>query len=175
MPYKQRDPSIPAEQQGMFQKFYVTRTDGSSEPGGKHEHCNYFVLDLVHDKHAPDAMRAYATACASTHPILSAEIFKQFGEDETQKVIEELREDLSFVERWANHHGTHPNITAQETLSMIQHYPAITAITKSYKDGVLPTTPNPYKEIEELRQRVSDLQEALDNLAPYGAEVDHAV
>lgn len=45
---------------GLYQKFIVTRTDGSSEEGGKHEGCKYFVLDLTHDPHAIPAIKAYA-------------------------------------------------------------------------------------------------------------------
>lgn len=73
----ERDPSKPAEEQGMFHKFDIRRTDGSSDPGGKHEHCRYFVLDLDHDKHSVDAMRAYAVSCKQSHPQLSADILAQ--------------------------------------------------------------------------------------------------
>lgn len=77
--FPERDPSRPAEQQGLFRKFDVRRTDGSSEPGGKHHGCRYFVLDLTHDQHAPAAMRAYATACRATHPHLADDIEAEFG------------------------------------------------------------------------------------------------
>lgn len=40
-------------------KYRVERTDGSSEPGGKHHECVYFVLDVTHDEHAIAALRAY--------------------------------------------------------------------------------------------------------------------
>jgi len=75
----ERDLSKPAEQQGMFRKFDVRRTDGSDAPGGKHHGCRYYVLDLTHDQHAPAAMRAYADACAVTHPLLAADIAAEFG------------------------------------------------------------------------------------------------
>lgn len=65
--------------------------------------------------------------------------------------IAELERDLQFVERWANHHGVKPCVTPAEALSMIQHYPAITAITGSYSDGKRPETPNPYAELDRLR------------------------
>lgn len=77
------------------------------------------------------------------------------------KRIAELEEDLQFVERWANHHGTKPNVTEQEALSCIQHYPSIAAITKSYKDGVIPSTRNPYAEIESLRKQVEEMLTAM--------------
>ena len=44
--------------------------DGSSGVGGKHEHCDYFVLDLVHDAHAFAALAAYATSCETDYPAL---------------------------------------------------------------------------------------------------------
>ena len=78
-----------------------------------------------------------------------------------QKENAELKEDLQFVERWANHHGTKPNVTAQEALSCIQHYPSIAAITKSYKDGIIPTTRNPYAEIESLRKQSDEMLTAM--------------
>jgi hypothetical protein len=62
-----------------------------------------------------------------------------------------LREALEFVERWANHHGAKPHTTPQEALSVIQHYPPIVQITKGYKDGKVPNTPNPWAERDELR------------------------
>lgn len=55
---------------GLYQKYRIERTDGSSDPGGKHERCKYFVLDLVHDKHAIAALEAYANSCVSEFPAL---------------------------------------------------------------------------------------------------------
>lgn len=66
--------------------------------------------------------------------------------------IERLNELLSFVERWANHHGRKPSVSAADALSVIQHHPDIKEITKSYADGVVPTTRDPYTEIEALRR-----------------------
>lgn len=45
---------------GLFKKFTVTRMDGQSAPGKKHDGCDYFVLDMTHDPHAIPALRAYA-------------------------------------------------------------------------------------------------------------------
>jgi hypothetical protein len=59
---------------GLYRKYNVTRVDGSSEPGGKHEHCDYFVLDLVHDPYAMAALQAYAIACRRDYPDLSASL-----------------------------------------------------------------------------------------------------
>lgn len=74
-----RNKAVPAEQQGIFEKFTVIRNDGSSEPGGKHDHCQYFVLDLNHDPHAKAAMQAYAMSCKDSHPLLSDEILTRYG------------------------------------------------------------------------------------------------
>lgn len=59
---------------GIHAKFRVERTDGSSAPGGKHEHCAYFVLDLEHDPFAIPALTAYARACRKSHPDLARDI-----------------------------------------------------------------------------------------------------
>ena len=48
---------------GLYGKFVVTRTDGRDAFGEKHDGCDYFVLDLTHDKHAIPAVLAYADAC----------------------------------------------------------------------------------------------------------------
>lgn len=79
--------------------------------------------------------------------------------------IAELESDLQFVERWANHHARKPSVTAQEALSMIQHYPSIRAITKGYADGGVPDTFNPYEKIAE--QRII-MQHALAALESFG-------
>lgn len=77
--FPERDVTKPAEEQGLFRKFDVRRVDGSDAPGGKHHGCEYFVLDLDHDIHAPAAIREYAKACNETHPQLSAELSERFG------------------------------------------------------------------------------------------------
>lgn len=59
---------------GLYRKYDVRRTDGSSGPGGKHEECEYFVLDLDHDEHAVAALEAYAASCEATHPALSRDL-----------------------------------------------------------------------------------------------------
>ena len=59
---------------GLYRKFIVSRTDGQSDTGQKHEDCEYFVLDLSHDIHALDAYRAYADSCRKVYPLLAADI-----------------------------------------------------------------------------------------------------
>lgn len=62
------------ETRGIYRKFKIERTDGSSGPGGKHEECAYFVLDLKHDKFSRDALRAYMGACRREFPALAEDI-----------------------------------------------------------------------------------------------------
>ena len=75
----ERDTAKPAEQQGLFNKFEVRRTDGSSDPGGKHHGCEYFVLDVDHDSHAKAALSAYADSVEPTHPQLAADMRSRYG------------------------------------------------------------------------------------------------
>ena len=60
--------------EGLYVKYKVARTDGSSGPGGKHEGCSYFVLDLTHDPFAIPALEAYAEACQREYPKLSMDL-----------------------------------------------------------------------------------------------------
>jgi hypothetical protein len=62
---------------GIYQKFTVTRTDGTSAPGGKHDGCDYFVLDIGCDPHAIPALLAYAEACKADYPLLAADVRKK--------------------------------------------------------------------------------------------------
>lgn len=50
---------------GLYGKFVVTRTDGSSNTDEKHDGCRYFVLDLDHDVLSRPAVAAYADAARS--------------------------------------------------------------------------------------------------------------
>lgn len=59
---------------GFYNKFFVERTDGTSAAGQKHDGCEYFVLDLTHDKFAIAAIVAYAKACELEYPKLSADL-----------------------------------------------------------------------------------------------------
>lgn len=60
---------------GLYRKYSkVERSDGSTGPGGKHEKCEYFVLDLEHDKHAKAALKAYADSCAREFPELAKDL-----------------------------------------------------------------------------------------------------
>jgi len=59
---------------GLYDKFIVERTDGSSAFGRKHANCRYFVIDLEHDKHGAAALEAYAKSCLDEYPLLAADL-----------------------------------------------------------------------------------------------------
>ena len=61
---------------GLYNKYIVVRTDGTSKTNGKHEHCKYFVLDLTHDPYAAPALSAYINACREEYPMLAVDLGK---------------------------------------------------------------------------------------------------
>lgn len=62
-------------QRGLYAKYLpITRADGQSAPGEKHDGCEYFVLDITHDPHALPALHAYALSCESDYPALAADL-----------------------------------------------------------------------------------------------------
>lgn len=61
---------------GLYSKFRIDRVDGSSDIGEKHYGCEYFVLDLTHDKHALPALSAYASSCEAEYPLLAEDLRK---------------------------------------------------------------------------------------------------
>ena len=71
----------PKSERGLYGKYRVERRDGTDQPGGKHDGCAYFVLDLTHDPFAAPAIRAYASACAGTYPALAADLLSIVGKE----------------------------------------------------------------------------------------------
>ena len=66
------------QDRGVYDKYSVVeRTDGRHAPGEKHHNCQYFVLDLSHDPHSIEALRAYAESCASEYPNLASDLLRQ--------------------------------------------------------------------------------------------------
>lgn len=76
---------------GFYDKYRVRRTDRSDEPGGKHEDCKYFVLDLTHDPYAVDALEAYGKACSIELPNLSKELLSWAANKRLDKSKEIIR------------------------------------------------------------------------------------
>jgi len=95
---------------GLYEKFHVIRTDGGSAPGGKHEHCEYFVLDLTHDPFALPAIVAYANACRGDCPQLAADLMAKAGET---TLTEALPTSMDEVRRgdWIKHRGCRKLVT----------------------------------------------------------------
>jgi hypothetical protein len=67
----------PDAYRGFYQKYHVTRI---RDPLGKHENCEYFVLDLKHDKFAKAALKAYIKACEKKYPSLAADLRRKVKE-----------------------------------------------------------------------------------------------
>ena len=66
----------PERVKGLYEKYVVQRVDGSTEAGGKHEHCRHFVLDPDHDPIAKACLNFYADLCESTYPQLANDLRK---------------------------------------------------------------------------------------------------
>ena len=92
----ERDPSRPSEQQGLFRKFDVRRTDGSDQPGSKHHGCRYFVLDVDHDAYASAALTAYAAVCETTHPELARDLREKWSTSAVQAASQEKAEPATY-------------------------------------------------------------------------------
>jgi hypothetical protein len=69
-------------ERGLYPKFRVRveRADGRSGPGEKHHTCEYFVLDLDHDPHAYEAIRAYIASCRRQFPKLADDLVAKLME-----------------------------------------------------------------------------------------------
>ncbi len=67
-------------ERGLYEKYMVTRTDGSDAGDCKHEYCEYFVLDLMHDPFALPALRAYRSACMKEYPELARDLASEVVE-----------------------------------------------------------------------------------------------
>lgn len=65
---------------GLYQKFRVTRRDGSSRKGCKHAKCEY-VRPIENEVFAA---LAYANACESEYPILARDLRARAGIVETE-------------------------------------------------------------------------------------------
>lgn len=56
---------------GIYRKYHVKRLRDKTK---KHANCEYFVLDLKHDKFAYAALCAYSDACKHEYPQLAADL-----------------------------------------------------------------------------------------------------
>lgn len=83
--------------------------------------------------------------------------------DNLRTQLTQAQNDMSFIERWAVHHGTKPHMTPDQALSVIQHYPPINAITKGYADGKTPDTPNPWEQLSQAQSDAARYQYLKEN------------
>lgn len=84
-----------SDERGLYEKFNVTRHDGKSEPGGAHENCSYFVLDLNHDRFAWPALDAYATYCEEERPELAKDLRRMVDPNLAALGIKPIADELS--------------------------------------------------------------------------------
>lgn len=91
---------------GLYGKYRVERVDGSSGPGGKHEGCDYFVLDLTHDHHAKAALKAYADSCRADYPLLAADLDDALAAADTVTELNLTCARLAEAERLLNRYLT---------------------------------------------------------------------
>ena len=61
---------------GLYRKYKVERLN---DPTGKHDDCDYFVLDMNHDKFAKAAVLAYADECESEFADLARDLRIRVG------------------------------------------------------------------------------------------------
>jgi hypothetical protein len=80
--------------EGLVAKYEVTKLN---DPTGKHEGCNYFVLDPQHDPTARIALKAYADAILPYRPQLSADITEWLSNlmiEDAKEGVAKAREEM---------------------------------------------------------------------------------
>lgn len=75
----------PPRRGGLYKKYHVRRADGMEGPGTKHNNCQYFVLDLSHDKYGITGALAYADACEAEFPILAQQLRQLCAQEEQRR------------------------------------------------------------------------------------------
>ncbi len=79
------------ERIGVYRKYRVQRLGDKAK---KHAQCEYYVLDLEHDRFAGPALSAYADACEATHPELARDLRYKAALIE-HRIARELKASLS--------------------------------------------------------------------------------
>jgi hypothetical protein len=122
-----RDEPIPSSFRGLYGKYRVERTDGKSAPGAKHHGCEYFVLDLTHDRFAREALTAYARACADEYPTLANDLHRKLGWS-NEAVLRQIIMDLFATMRASTEYRRRPNDPQMEML--------LADLTHDYREAV---------------------------------------
>ena len=73
---KEKTVGLTDEMLGLYRKYDVRRL---KDADGKHANCEYYVLDLVHDKFSAAALEAYSTACKDEFPQLAYDLQLKSG------------------------------------------------------------------------------------------------
>lgn len=116
----------PDQQQGFHEKYHVERLN---DPAGKHRNCHYYVLDLIHDKHAPVALEAYAASCEAEYPELAKDLRLEaiaLRESLGMSPLPEERTPICFV------------IAVEEYGHMVVYGPQYTVRRSAEQDAELP-------------------------------------
>jgi hypothetical protein len=66
-------------ERGLYVKYEVQRTDGTDQPGGRHDGCRTFVLDLDHDPEAQRVLLEYARLIRDERRSLSDDLARLVG------------------------------------------------------------------------------------------------
>lgn len=107
----------PDRERGLYGKFHVSRVH---DPEGRHANCEYFVLDLEHDKHAAAALEAYAISCGGEFHALAQDLFPLVARIRVKHNLPQPADDepmtIEFFDWCCGHHGECPGpITGLET------------------------------------------------------------
>lgn len=82
---------LPDTERGAYEKYTVYKNDEHGNPMHNHE-SEYFVLDLVNDPLAADALRAYANSCKNEYPLLSADLLRWVERAKLRQVEQRIKE-----------------------------------------------------------------------------------
>lgn len=137
----ERDPSKPNTEQGLYRKYEVLRTDGSDGPGGKHERCEYFVLDVTHDPHAAAALNAYQQSVAATHPALAADMRERYDLKPTSEECEVRLWDSQWV-NIVNHDNCYRDYDIEDAVAKAVRLTE-EAMARNARDGSYPPPRKP--------------------------------
>lgn len=82
---------LPDKERGAYAKYTVYKNDEHGNPMLDHE-SEYFVLDLLNDPLAADALRAYANSCKDEYPLLSADLQRWVDRTKLRQVEQRIKE-----------------------------------------------------------------------------------
>lgn len=150
-----RDTSKTAEQQGLFDKYRVSRTDGKDYRGSKHHGCDYFVIDMDHDPAAGPALITYAAAVVKTHPVLASELIKRFADVKPTTSADGALFQL-FVAIADSTWADHPEVSSKELQRWFRAFFELLSAYNKYHYDALSTNDKPQKK-ESAEQLIDRL------------------